>query len=148
VAQAWERSAKALRHGQAMKLHTAITGLLLLALAATVAAAEKQWQTGTWGDVTTSRQMVDFGPGSSSFGSPKPASPSMRAMADVYVYVIETDEMHLEMKDVVAVGRRTVDVVPGADVTFALQKNTVYVRDPDGTEHKLRVTKKVGKAKP
>src|SRR5262245_17544881 len=103
-----------------MKHHAATTGLLLLALAATVAAAEKQWQTGTWGDVTTSRQIVDFGPGSSSFGSPKPSSPSMRAMADVYVYIIETDEVHLEMKDVVAVGHRTVDVVPGADVTFAL----------------------------
>jgi hypothetical protein len=72
----------------------------------------------------------------------------MRAMADVYVYVIETDEIHLEMKEVVAVGRRSVDVVPGADVTFAFQKNTVYVRDPDGTEHKLRVTKKIAKAKP
>lgn len=121
----------------------------LIALTASHAvAAEKQWQTGTWGDVTTSRQIVDFGPGSSSFGNPKPSSPSMRAMADVYVYVIETDEIHLEMKDVVAVGRRPVDVVPGADVTFALQKNTVYVRDPDGTEHKLRVTKKIAKAKP
>ena len=121
----------------------------LIALTASHAvAAEKQWQTGTWGDVTTSRQIVDFGPGSSSFGNPKPSSPSMRAMADVYVYVIETDDVHLEMKDVVAVGRRTVDVVPGADVTFALQKNTVYVRDPDGTEHKLRVTKKIAKAKP
>jgi len=40
-----------------MKHHAAIRGLLLLALAATVTAAEKQWQTGTWGDITTSRQM-------------------------------------------------------------------------------------------
>jgi hypothetical protein len=121
---------------------------LLLALTTIVAAADKQWQTGTWGDIQTKRQMVDFGPGSSSFGSPKPPSPSMRAMADVYVYTIVTDEMHLELKDVVAVGRRSVDVIPGAAVTFALQKSTVYVRDPDGTEHKLRVTKKVEKAKP
>jgi hypothetical protein len=121
---------------------------MLLALAATVTAAEKQWQKGTWGDVTTSRRLVDFGPGSSSFGNPKPQSPSMQAMADVYVYVIETDDVHLEMKDVVAVGRRTVDVVPGGEVTFALQKNTVYIRDPNGTEHKLRVTKKVARAKP
>src|SRR5262245_4927079 len=131
-----------------MKHHAAIIGLLLLALTATAAAAEKQWQMGTWGDVTTSRQLVDFGPGSSSFGGAKPQSPSMRAMADVYVYVIETDELHLEMKDVVAVGRRSVDVVPGADVTFAIQKNTVFVRDSDGTEHKLRMTKKLTKAKP
>jgi hypothetical protein len=121
---------------------------LFLALTTSVAAADKQWQTGIWGDTQTKRQMVDFGPGSSSFGSPKPPSPSMRAMADVYVYIIETDDMHLELKDVVAVGRRSVGVVPGAAVTFALQKSTVYVRDQDGTEHKLRVTKKVEKAKP
>ncbi len=129
--------------------HYGVFAGLLLALTITVAAAEKQWQTGTWGETQTKRQIVDFGPGSSSFGSPKPSSsPSMRAMADVYLYIIETDEMHLELKDVVAVGRRSVDVVPGAAVTFALQKNTVYVRDEDGTEHKLSVSKKVEKAKP
>ena len=119
----------------------------LLVCALTAAAADRPWQTGMWGDVETKRQLVDFGPGSSSFGGPRP-SPSMRAMADVHVYVIETDDLHLEVRDVVAVGRRSVDVVPGAAVTFALQKNVVYVRDPDGTEHKLRVTKKVAKARP
>ena len=67
----------------------------------------------------------------------------MRAMADIRTYVIETDDVRLELKDVVAVGRRSVDAIPGAPVTFALHKNTVYVRDPDGTEHTLRVTKKV-----
>jgi hypothetical protein len=30
-------------------------------------------------------------------------------------------------------------------VTFALEKNTVYVKDADGTEHKLRVTKKTNR---
>jgi len=127
------------------KTYCASIAGLLLALATTAGAADKPWQTGTWGDIDTKRQLVDFGPGASSFGGPRP-SPSMRAMADVYVYVIETDDLHLELRDVVAIGRRSVDVVPGAAVTFALRKSTVYVRDPDGTEHKLRVTKKIAKA--
>jgi hypothetical protein len=71
----------------------------------------------------------------------------MKAMADIRTYVIETDTLHLELKDVVAVGHRTVDAITGAKVTFAISKNTVYIRDEDGTEHTLRVTKKVA-AKP
>ena len=116
---------------------------IVMAVAIAAAAADKQWQTGTWGEVGTKRQIVDFGPGASPFGGGRTSSPSMRAMADVRTYVIETEDLHLELKDVVAVGRRTVDATPGTAVTFALHKNTVYTRDPDGTEHTLRVTKKV-----
>jgi hypothetical protein len=119
----------------------------VLAVAISAAAADKQWQTGTWGEVGTKRQIVDFGPGASPFGGGRTSSPSMRAMADVRTYVIETDSLHLELRDVVAVGRRTVEAIPGEHVTFAVHKNTVYIRDPDGTEHTLRVTKRVA-AKP
>jgi hypothetical protein len=125
----------------------AILGLVL-AVAAGAAAADRQWQTGTWGDVGTKRQIVDFGPGASPFGGGRNSSPTMRAMADVRTYVIETNELRLELQDVVAVGRRSVDAIPGTPVTFAFNKNKVYVRDSDGTEHTLRVTKKiVAKAK-
>ena len=34
----------------------------------------------------------------------------MRAMADVRRFVIETDEMRLEMEDTVPIGRRSIDV--------------------------------------
>jgi hypothetical protein len=115
----------------------------ILAIGIGASAADKQWQTGTWGEIGTKRQIVDFGPGASPFGGGRTSAPSMRAMADVRTYVIETDALHLELKDVVAVGRRTVDAMTGAPVTFALQKNTVYIRDADGTEHTLRVTKKI-----
>lgn len=107
-------------------------------------AAERAWQTGTWGDVSTRRQMIDFGPGSSTFGPPRPGV-QMRALADVRVYVIETDTLRIEMRDTVPIGRRSIDVSVGAPVTFALEKNTVYVRDEAGVEHKLRVTKKTTK---
>ena len=116
---------------------------------ATVAAAERQWQTGKWIDVAVKRRMVDFGPGASPFGSGggRQSTPAMRAEADVRTYVIETDVLRLELEDVVKVNSRSIDAVIGLPVTFALEKNSVYVRDADGIEHKLRVTKKTTKQK-
>ena len=116
---------------------------MLAALMSTPAlAAERKWQTGTWGEVTTKRRLVDFGPGSSPFGQSGPSSPSMRAMADIRHFVIETDSMRLELEDTVSIRRRSLDATAGEKVTFALDKKTVYVRDADGTEHKLRVVKR------
>jgi hypothetical protein len=122
----------------------------LLALAVTLApahAAERQWQTGTWVDVTTKRQLLDFGPGSSGFGPPN-AGLQMRALADVRVFVIETDTLRLELRDTVPINKRSIDATIGAPVTFALEKNTAYVRDAAGVEHKFRVTKKTAKSPP
>ncbi|HZT77342.1 MAG TPA: hypothetical protein VFA27_11830 [Vicinamibacterales bacterium] len=114
---------------------------LVCLLVTGVAAAERHWQTGTWGDVATARQMIDFGPGQSSFGPPNAGVP-MRALAEVRVFVIETDDTRYELRDTVPITHRSIDVVVGGPVTFAVEKNTVYVRDQDGTEHKLRLTKK------
>jgi hypothetical protein len=116
----------------------------LCALCAGTASAERHWQTGKWTEIGTKRQMIDFGPGSSGFGPPG-RNPSMRALADVRTYVIETAELRLELQDTVPVGRRSVDVEIGAAVTFAVDKKAVYVRAPDGKEHKLRVTKQTAK---
>ena len=69
----------------------------------------------------------------------------MRAMADVRTYVIETDTLRLEIEDVVPIGRRSLDVSIGDRVTFAVDKKSVYVRDADGKEHKLRLTKRTAK---
>jgi hypothetical protein len=103
--------------------------------------ADRKWQTGKWVDVGTKRQMVDFGPGSTSF-DPRGRNAAMRAMADVRTYVIETDDLRIELQDVVSVNKRSVEAIVGQPVTFALEKNTLYVKDADGAEHKLRVTKK------
>ena len=70
----------------------------------------------------------------------------MRALADLRHFVIETDEMRIEAEDTVSVGRRSFDATTGGSVTFALEKNTVYVRDTDGAEHKLRLLKKVARS--
>jgi len=51
--------------------------------------------------------------------------------------------MRIEAEDTVSVGRHSFDATTGASVSFAVEKNTVYVRDPDGIDHKLRLLKKV-----
>lgn len=119
-----------------------VTALLLVVASLPLGAAARKWQTGTWGDVTVKRQIVDFGPGASGFGRPT-TTPQMRALADRRHFVIETDEMRIEAEDMVSIGRRSFDAVTGASVTFAIDKKSVYVRADDGTEHKLRLVKKV-----
>jgi hypothetical protein len=121
--------------------------IVLLSIAGAAAAAERQWQAGTWGEVTTKRKLIDFGPGASPFGRAG-TQPTMRAMADVRRFVIETDQLRLEMEDTVPIGRRSIDPVLGETATFALDKKTVYVRDAEGREHKLRLTKKIERPRP
>ena len=123
-----------------------VRATLVLMVISTLAAADRTWQTGTWGDITTKRQIVDFGPGASGFGRPT-STPPMRAMADRRHFVIETDTLRIEAEDTVSIGRRTFDAVSGERVTFAIDKSAVYVRDGDGTEHKLRLVKKVERRK-
>lgn len=119
--------------------------VLVLLFAAVDAAAERRWQTGTWVDVGVKRRVVDFGPGASGFGRPN-STPTMRAMADVHTYVIEAGNLRFELEDVVQIGRQSVEAVIGQPVTFAVDKKTVYVRDADGAEHRLRLLKKTQKA--
>jgi hypothetical protein len=120
--------------------------VVLLSLAVG-AAAERRWQTGTWAEADVKRRVVDFGPGASGFGRPN-NTPPMRAMADVHTYVIEAGNLRFELEDVVQVGRGSVEAVVGQPVTFAVDKKTVYVRDADGGERKLRLLKKTPKAAP
>jgi hypothetical protein len=121
---------------------------LVIATVSILGAADRHWQTGTWRETDVRRKMLDFGPGSTSFDGHQtsaPPAPTMRAMADVRTYVIETDDSRIELEDVVPIGRRSVDVTVGAAVTFAIEKNAVYVRDSDGKEYRLRVTKKTAR---
>ena len=125
--------------------------VLVFTGSAAAGAKERQWQSGKWVAANVKRKMIEFGGGAAPLGGGgRPASPvaSMKSMADVRTYVIETDDLRLELEDVVKVNSRSLDAVPGLPVTFALEKNTVYVRDSDNVEHKLRVTKKTSKPKP
>jgi hypothetical protein len=119
-----------------------------VALAACMAvvanAADRQWQTGTWTEFSVQRQMMEFGPGVTPFDRGRRTS-SMRAMADVGLYVIETAVLRLELKDVRPINKPGFDAIVGQPVTFALERNAVVVRGDDGLEYKLRVTKKTNK---
>ena len=114
--------------------------VIVLALsAATLAAKERAWQTGRWGDYQVTRPKVTFGavsaPPTGGFAPPP-------AITEVRTYVIDTEELHLELKETTTSDRPALDVKIGQPVTFALEKNTVYVRDAGGHEHPLHVTKR------
>ena len=107
-------------------------------------AAERSWQTGTWAEVRTTRPRVVFGLQPSPNG-PGPRTPPATTL--VRVYVIETDVWRFELTDVAPASRRTVDAVVGEPVTFAVDRNTLYVRGRNGLEHRLRVTKKLTRSR-
>ncbi len=115
-------------------------------VATSVVAAERSWRTGTCLEARTERKTIDFGPGGNPFGNPN-ATPSMRGLADVRTFVIETDALRLELEDVVPIGKRSIDVTVGTPVTFAVEKNAAYIKDADGKEYKLRVVKRTPKPK-
>lgn len=120
------------------------TALILVVLAGSAGAgAERIWQTGTWLEIKVTRPRIVIGLQPSPYG-PGPQTPRM---TEVRTYVIETDDQRFELADVMPASRRTVDALVGERVTFAVDKNTIYVRDPDGTEHRLRITKKIAKSK-
>jgi hypothetical protein len=116
--------------------------LLIVVPAGGSLSAERHWQTGTWRASDVMRKTIDFGPGGSSFDGGGRGQ-SMKAMADVHTYTIETKGLLINLEDVVPIGKKSIDVTIGEPVTFALEKNTVYVKDAEGKEHKLKVTKKI-----
>ena len=124
------------------KTHLRLLVLTLVFASATVWAAERAWQTGTWREAQTRRPKVVFGvaPNNPNSGAPRSAPP---AAQEIRTYVIETDTLRLELKENTTVDASRIDVLIGQPVTFALEKNTVYVKDADGKEHKLSLTKKV-----
>jgi hypothetical protein len=122
----------------------ALAAMVVFTLVASdpAAAGERKWQTGTWLSTGIKRDAwVAGAPGSPGIG----AAPSAMQRTEVAVYVIDTPELRLELQDIVPIGssRLEEDLKMGAPVTFALEKNSVYVRGRRGVEYRLRVTKKV-----
>jgi hypothetical protein len=120
---------------------TFAVGLLMASPSA--AGRERAWQMGTWRSAQIVRPKVVFG----VVRAPRVGSPAP-AIAEVRTYVIETDDLRLELKETTTADARRVDAEVAAPVTFALEKNTVYIKEADGAEHKLSVTKKITKTKP
>jgi hypothetical protein len=126
-----------------MKVLALTLAIALLAGSACAAGAERAWQTGTWRGVQVVRPKVVFGvTRAPRVGSPAPA------IAEVRTYVIETDDLRLELKENTTADARRIDATVGEPVTFALEKNSVYIKEAEGAGHKLSVTKKTTKTKP
>ena len=116
-------------------------GMMLVNAAA--AGPERAWQTGTWRSIQIVRPKVVFG----VTGAPRAGSPAP-ALAEVRTYIIETDDLRLELKENTRADARRIDATVGEPVTFALEKNTVYIKDAEGAEHKLSVTRKITRTRP
>jgi hypothetical protein len=120
---------------------TVVVGLLLMIASASSAAPARQWQTGILRDVQIVRPKVVFGiatPSSSTVGGPA----TDNGMREIRTYVIETDELRLELKETTTANAPRIRAEVGSPVRFALEKSTVYVKDEIGREHKLSLIKK------
>jgi hypothetical protein len=126
-----------------------VSTILLVLTVCVCSAAERHWQTGTWADVGLKHDPW-VGGGTSGLGPNGQVTNPRPLMPEVATYVIETPDVRLELRDLMPIGGHgSFDTTVKIDdpVTFALVKNTVYVRNADGTEHKLRVTRKVSRNK-
>ena len=126
-----------------MKHLTLVFALALLTPSVLAAGPERAWQTGTWFGFDVVRPKIVFGTNRApQVGSSGPA------ITEVRTYVIETDTLRLELKENTTADANRLDVMIGGPVTFALEKNSVYIKVDGGREHMLSVTKTIKKSKP
>jgi hypothetical protein len=115
--------------------------VLLLSAPAVCQAADRAWQTGTWIEMQIVRPKVVFG----IISRDPAAGGGQRSPAvEEVLYVIETDALRLEFKQKGTLDQR-IEAMIGEPVTFALEKNTIYIKDAKGKERRLTVTKKIAK---
>ena len=126
-----------------MKVMRVPTFLAVIVLSATLVwAADKVWQTGTWRETKTERPKVVFGvaPNNPNSGVPRTSPP---AAMERRIYVIETDTLRLELRQDATVDTPRIDVLVGEPVTFAMEKNDIWIKDSEGHEHRMKVSKKL-----
>src|SRR5215210_2718734 len=112
--------------------------LVLCSVSVSAWAADKVWQTGTWREVKVERPKVVFGVTPTMPGAPRaPASPMERR-----TYVIETDTLRIEVRQNVAADTPRVDAQVGETVTFAIEKNDIWIKDADGHEYRMGISKR------
>ncbi|MSO55547.1 MAG: hypothetical protein EXQ55_01295 [Acidobacteria bacterium] len=118
----------------------------LCAAAATLWSAERTWQTGLWREAKVERPKIVFGvaPNNPNTGAPRTSPPAAK---EKRTYVIETDAVRLEIRLDATVDTPRIDALIGEPVTFALERNDIYIKDLDGHEHKMKVAKRTPKIK-
>ena len=118
--------------------HGIVAAIVCVMVGATAAAADRDWQTGTWRDTKVERPKVLF---SVQSRDPNSNVPQMAAAREIRTFVIDSKTHSLELRQDATVDTPRIDVLLGQPVTFAIEKKTVYVRDTDGKEHKLSLRK-------
>ena len=118
--------------------HAILAAIVCVMVGATAAAADREWQTGTWRDTKVERPKVLF---SVQPRDPNSNVPQMAAAREIRTFVIDSKTHSLELRQDATVDTPRIDVLLGQPVTFAIEKKTVYVRDTDGKEHKLSLRK-------
>jgi hypothetical protein len=70
--------------------------------------------------------------------------PTFNGVPEAGIYVIETADLRLELEAMVPANGSEFEhqVKMGQSMPVALEKNSLYVKLPDGREHRLRVIKK------
>ena len=102
-------------------------------------AAERQWQSGTWREMKIDRPRVRIGV---QARDPNSNLPRTAVARETRTFVIDTKTHSLELRQEATTDTPQIDVVIGEPVVFAIEKNTVYVKDAAGKEHKLSLRKK------
>jgi hypothetical protein len=120
--------------------------LCIAGLTVGLAAAEKAWQTGTCREMKVERPKVVFGVATRDPNSAVPRS-SPQAALEKRIYVIETDSTRYELRQDATVDTPRIDVLVGEPVTFAIDKNDIWIKDSDGREHKMKITRRGEKSK-
>ncbi|HUP38514.1 MAG TPA: hypothetical protein VM115_00230 [Vicinamibacterales bacterium] len=115
-----------------------VAAIVCVMVGATAAAADREWQTGTWRDTKVERPKVLF---SVQSRDPNSNVPQMAAAREIRTFIIDSKTHSLELRQDATVDTPRIDVLLGQPVTFAIEKKTVYVRDTDGKEHKLSLRK-------
>ena len=122
----------------------------IMCLTAIAAGPKRQWQTGTLVDAGRKHNNAVGGAASEARRPMNPGIvPTPRGTPEVGTYVIETAELRLELEAMVPVALSDFEreIAVGQSVTFALEKNTVFVKLAKGREHRLRVVRKSPKKK-
>jgi hypothetical protein len=142
---AWSRRPTGRRGTMKPRLKLALF-LVVAVFATTVWAAEKVWQTGIWREAKVERPKVVFGvaPNNPNTGVPRSSPP---ATMEKRTYVIETDMLRLEIRQDATVDTPRVDVLVGEPVTFAMEKNDIWIKDGEGHEHKMKISKRTQRTK-
>ena len=127
------------------RIPAVVPALLLIAAVSAVAGPKRHWQTGTLVDAGRKHDLA-IGGAASRTRPPFPPGgvvPISNGVPEVGTYVIETAELRLELEAMVPAKGSEFEheVTVGQPVTFALEKNTVYVKLANGREHRLRVVK-------